>query len=283
MRNDFAILILTHGRADCVYTTKSLRQSNYTGRIVYVIDNEDEQIELYKHNFGSENVIVFDKKKEAETTDAMDNLPGRTAILWARNASFEIARNLGLTYFQMLDDDITDFQIRGADKTHEILRGKKVPNYDKVIELLIKFLEDTGAKSVALGQGGDWIGGIKAIKKPVMRKLMNSFVCRADNPIKFAGRMNEDVNNYVRGGMIGEKYFSLMPIMLVPKATQSVKGGMTEEYLATGTYQKSFYSVMMCPSAVKIGMINGGHSRVHHSIDWSKCEVKIIEEKYRRV
>ena len=37
MNDDFAILILTHGRADNVMTTKALEKSGYTGKIYYVI------------------------------------------------------------------------------------------------------------------------------------------------------------------------------------------------------------------------------------------------------
>ena len=42
MRDDFAVMILTHGRADRVYTLKSLRKGGYTGKVYIVIDNEDE-------------------------------------------------------------------------------------------------------------------------------------------------------------------------------------------------------------------------------------------------
>lgn len=39
----------------------------------------------------------------------MDNFNEHRAILYARNESFRIARELGLTYFLQLDDDYSDF------------------------------------------------------------------------------------------------------------------------------------------------------------------------------
>ena len=42
IREDFVALILTHGRAERVHTYRSLRKQGYTGRIVIVIDDEDE-------------------------------------------------------------------------------------------------------------------------------------------------------------------------------------------------------------------------------------------------
>ncbi len=47
MRNDFAVLILSHGRADRVYTIPTLRKGGYTGKIYIVVDNEDEQQDEY--------------------------------------------------------------------------------------------------------------------------------------------------------------------------------------------------------------------------------------------
>ena len=42
------------------------------------------------------------------------------------------------------------------------------------------------------------------------------------------------------------------------KQTQKNKGGMTDIYMSQGTYVKSFYTVMMMPSSVKVGVM--GHS-----------------------
>jgi hypothetical protein len=69
--------------------------------------------------------------------------------------------------------------------------------------------------------------------------------------------------------------------------TQAQKGGMTETYLDSGTYLKSFYSVMFSPSCVKIGAMGGGkqgdfHYRIHHMVDWKCCTPMIISEKWKK-
>ena len=48
------------------------------------------------------------------------------------------------------------------------------------------------------------------------------------------------------------------------------------------TYMKSFYSVMYCPSAVKVDVMGTTGLRLHHWIDWDKCTPKIISDKYKR-
>ena len=69
MRDDFAVFILTHGRADNMHTYRSLQRAGYTGRVVFVVDNEDNTVDRYKELYGEKNVYVFDKiKKDKEST-----------------------------------------------------------------------------------------------------------------------------------------------------------------------------------------------------------------------
>lgn len=105
----FVVFILTHGRAANVKTIKSLRKAGYTGKVLLVIDNEDEQEEHYKRIYGEQNVVVFDKLDIAERYDTMDTFDERRTIFYARNACFEIAEKLGYEYFLELDDDYTQF------------------------------------------------------------------------------------------------------------------------------------------------------------------------------
>ena len=47
MRNDFAIFILSHGRADNVKTLDTIKTCGYTGKWYVIIDNEDKQAQKY--------------------------------------------------------------------------------------------------------------------------------------------------------------------------------------------------------------------------------------------
>ena len=108
MRNDFAIFILTHGRAKNMLTLNTLKKCGYTGKWYMVIDNEDKTADEYYELYGKKNVIMFDKKKKAEEFDTCDlQTRDRKAIVYARNACFDIAEQLGLKYFLELDDDYT--------------------------------------------------------------------------------------------------------------------------------------------------------------------------------
>lgn len=278
----FAAFILTHGRPNDIYTYRSLQEAGYTGKIYFVIDNEDKTEDEYRRLFGSENVIQFDKAAIGETFDIADTRTDRRAIVYARNASFEIAKQLGLEYFIQLDDDYTSFMFRWADG--DVLKHSMIKNMDEVLEAMIQFIDDTGTDTFAMAQGGDFIGGVEgsAVHRPLMRKAMNSFIFRTDSDLRFKGRMNEDVNIYVGEGMRGRLIFTTTAVMLTQRPTQGTAGGMTEMYLETGTYMKSMYTVMMCPSCVTVRQMGPSNPRLHHSVRWDNAVPKIISDRYRK-
>ena len=283
MRDDFAVFILTHGRADKILTMNGvLKTGNYTGKWYMILDNEDDQYQKYVNKFGKEHVIVFNKNEVAQWTDTADNFNEHRAIIYARNQSFYIAKNLGLKYFMMLDDDFTGLHHRFIEDGQ--LKAKKVTNFDRLCEDMIQFLEDTGAITVAFCQAGDFIGGAqcKRYNERCIRKAMNSFFCKVDKPFQFVGTMNEDVTMYTTLGSRGKKIFSITDVAIVQAATQSLDGGMSEVYRETGTYMKAFYTVMAMPGAVHVGMMHSKHERIHHHVNWNKCVPRIISDKYRR-
>ena len=284
MRDDFAVFILTHGRPINVITLKTLKKCGYTGKYYIIIDNEDETGNEYRKLYG-DKVIQFDKLAISKTFDTMDNFNERRTIVYARNACFKIAKDLGLKYFLELDDDYTSFEYRFINENKKNrLDVKKVTDINSVFNFMIEFLDNTNADVVCFAQGGDFIGGLSGGKfnKKVLRKTMNSFFCKTDKQFNFIGRINEDVNTYTYFGSIGWLGLSITDCSLVQKRTQKNKGGMSDVYLDSGTYLKSFYSVMGMPSAVKITLMGDSHLRLHHNINWECCVPKILDEKWKK-
>lgn len=281
--NDFAALILTHGRPNKVKTYKTLRKSGYTGKIILVIDDEDKKINEYKEKYKNE-VVVFNKEEISKEFDEADIFKDRRAIIYARNASFKIAKNLGLKYFIQLDDDYTNFNFRFSKNLN--YQFTNVTNLDDVFNCCLNFMLNTPTTSIAMAQGGDFFGGSegKFGKKIFLsRKCMNSFICLVDRPFTFNGRINEDVNTYVTEGSRGHLFFTTNQISLQQMQTQQNKGGMTELYLNSGTYVKSFYSIIFHPSSVKIQLLNSKNSRLHHKIYWENTTPKILREKLKKI
>jgi hypothetical protein len=282
MKNNYCVFILTHGRPDKVITIPTLRDQGYTGRIILVVDDEDKTAEEYKKLHGKENVVVFSKNDAATITDPADNLGHNKGVVFARNAIFSIAENLGYKYFIVLDDDYKIFEYKVNYYTGKVCYDK-IKDLDRMFASLLDYYITSGLDCLAIGQGGDYIGGgAEILKKKVKRKLMNFFICSTDRPFKFMGRTNEDTTCYTYLGSTGKKFLSVLTLSLEQKETQTNPGGLTEIYLETGTYVKSFYTVMFHPSSVKVSILNSRHPRLHHQVNWNNTVPKILREDIKK-
>lgn len=274
MENNYIVFIISHGRPNSIKTLKLLRARGYTKKVYFVLDNEDLTINAYIKKFGKENVVVFDKQKIADLTDEGNNFDNRRTTTHARNACFDIAKELGYEYFIVLDDDYYSLGYRYIEGE------KKINNLDKVFDLVLNYYKSINCKSLAFSQGGDHIGGFCGIK--LKRKCMNSFICSTNRRFWFVGQLNEDVNTYVTLGARGDLFLTYTNINLSQGDTQSTSGGMSDAYNLSGTYVKSFYTVMYHPSGAKIKMMNTKFPRIHHSIKWINTTPMIVNEKYKK-
>ena len=250
-----------------------------------MIDNEDKQADKYYQNFG-DKVIMFDKAAEAEKTDCGDNFDGRGIVVYARNAVFDIAEKLGHEYFMVLDDDYTGFCYTFNDK-YEYINNMRanIHSFDVFIVYALNYFKSINALTIAFAQSGDKIGGMNSNffgKVKTKRKAMNSFICSTKRRFSFIGRVNEDVNAYVRLGNNGGLFLTANNAFVYQITTQKNSGGLTETYLEQGTYVKSFYTVMYQPSSVKVALMGETHKRLHHNINWDCTVPCIISEQYRK-
>lgn len=287
MKNNFAVFILTHGRADNVITYNTLRKQGYTGKIYLMIDDEDKQADDYKKKYGKD-VIVFNKQKAIEFTDSGDNFGKRNSVVYARNWNFVVAKEMGITHFLQLDDDYGHFYNTFDNNGEYITQHRKLDDLDSVCDAMVEFLIASNADAVCMSQGGDFIGGpgskvAKLAKQgKFSRKAMNAFFMNTAKPFKFMGRINEDVNAYVALGNIGKLFITVPRIRLEQVTTQANAGGLTEIYLDLGTYVKSFYSVMYAPSCVKIQEMGVSHKRLHHRVKWKYAVPEIVSPIHKK-
>ena len=292
------VFILSHGRANNIPTIQTLKNSGYTGQIKIIIDDTDQQRGQYEQNYPG-MVYVFNMAEAQRITDTADNFTGtkgarfhdkdiQGGVIYARNMCWKIAKELGYESFVVLDDDYTEFRykINSQGRYLEGIPGQSVcfiRSLDLVLEAMVEFLKKTNFKTLCMAQGGDFIGGIwgEIWRKP-KRKAMNSFVCLTDRPFSFIGRVNEDVNAYTYWAQTGSLFLTCMWLSLQQKQTQVNPGGMSEIYLDSGTYVKSFYSVIYSPSAVKVSIIQSKYPRIHHQVRWRHTTPKILPAKYQK-
>lgn len=278
--HDFAVFILSHGRADRVETYNTLREDGYTGKIFIVLDDADEEIPEYEKLF--DDVVIFSKEDYKGKFDIGDAGGNDKVVVYARNAMPDIAKSCGYRYYIVLDDDYSSFAYRWPEG--DKLAFQNCRSLDDLFDITFDFLDASGALTVCYAQGGDFIGGVenKNLRKRLLRKAMNVWFCDTEKPFEFLGRINEDTTTYVVLGSRGKLFFTITDICVTQKMTQQNKGGLTDIYKDMGTYLKSFYSVMMMPSAVKIASMGITHRRIHHQVNWNACVPKIINEKWKK-
>lgn len=276
---NYAVIIVSFGRATNVITYKTLRKLGYTGKIYLLCSDDDcdldEYIKLYK-----KDVLVFNKESYVGKFDRGDNFNKLNSVIYARNAIWDKAKEVGLDYFIMLDDDYNSFDFRYNDKLEYGTFDIKY-NFDRLFEISLKYLEKMGIYCLAWAQAGEFIGGKEggmAQKIYAKRKIMNVYFCKTDRKFEFFGTLNDDVNTYVVHGNKGKLMFQTNQVIVIQKLTQSNEGGLTDIYLESGTYVKSFYTVMMSPSCVTINLMGTRNRRLHHRISWNNACPKIIRE-----
>lgn len=277
---DFAVFILTHGRAKAISTYRALRDGGYTGKVYIVIDNEDDQEDLYRQKFG-DMVIQFDKRDYLAKTDLGDLDDDRRIGVFARNFIQDEAKRLGYKFHLQLDDDIHGFTYRFPQG--DVLRSLKCQRLDEVFAGMVQYMKETPITSLSFGLSTYYMGGVNGlINQGMIRKTMTTFLMRADDVQYFNMRMNDDITTSLINGMRGKLYYSYLPVQVEADKTQVQSGGMTDIYQKNGTYRKSFYSVMCCPSCVKVSAMGIADYRIHHTIKWNNAVPKLLSQRWSK-
>ena len=278
----YAIFILTHKRPDRQITLRTLEKSGYTGKVYLLCDTDDPTLPQYKEQYG-DMVKTFSKKKALKKFDLMTNAPKFNAVVFARNAVYEVARKMGLDYIVVMDDDYSVFNF-SIDRTGFYKRSK-VTDMNGVIRAHLRFLKNAKLSTLAFAQGGDFVGGwngtiTKNNFRP-LRKAMNTFFFDVNRPVQFNGAINEDATMGVEVARQGGVVLTDCLLQLEQTNTQEAEGGLTDIYKDDGTYQKSFYTLMAAPSSTKV-MYQRAVGRVHHFINGDCAYPKIISAEHKK-
>lgn len=281
LSNKTAIFILSYNRKDNNITYKTLQDYNITTPIYVVVGDDDPDLDGYKEKY-KDRLVVFSKKEIRPIVDMCDNFGKTKCVVYARNAIFKIAKELGIDYFCVLDDDYKRFSYRRP--FGDVLKGFQVKDLQYCINASFNYLMKTpNLDCFAWCQEGDFIGGAASFDGiGCKRKIMNCFFFKTDVPIRFMGSINEDLSASVYEGQRGKCFFTINDVSVQQEITQKSGGGLTDVYLDLGTYLKSFYSVIVAPNCVKISAMGSRDLRIHHKVNWNKASPKIIRQEYKK-
>lgn len=253
MRNDFAIFILTHGRASDQKTLKMLKENGYTGKYFLVVDNLDEQLEEYQEKY-KDHVIVFDKLAAWKITDTFHNGKMLKAVVFPRNVVFQYAREKGIKAFAMCDDDISRLNYKHI-VGEKLVTEKITGNIDRIIEAYVNYAEQANITVLGMCEDGVFIGGINQLVLNGYTPSVGKFMFfRTEDKVKYRGLYYEDNIATYDIPIQGRMSFSPTIISTVSQIdTKKTKGGMHDVYENTSSgYTCSFMVLMAHPSGIKI-------------------------------
>lgn len=278
MRNDLAVFILTHGRANEQKTLETLSKSGYSGKVYLVIDDEDAQKELYEQLYG-EQILIFSKREIEPRCDTFTNQEEWRTVMYARNKTYELARDLGLRYVLVCDDDITRFTFRYEDGGS--LRGASITDFDSLLDKMADCMEAGHISIFGFSQSGAFFGGLGSDKwkKGCQRTCSQAMMIDAEDQLPWRCIFGEDLHVSLDAGNMGKTVLSTMMVSIESPERTTNKGGLHDLYASSNMYTTFFYSVIAFPSIVKLY--------------WSKGEVKlrirqdgvapmILSSKYKR-
>lgn len=299
----YAIFISAY-RNTKIKTLQTLTRCGYIdhSNIYIIVGIDDPNLEEFKEKY-KDHCIIFDKEKDAlpyiDTCINKENFTYLSTV-FTSTAQMKIAKELGYKYFMQLDDDSNNFMIRYVYKD-KLINIKKTEEgvLDNFINKAIDILDSSPkVYGVSFLQAGDLMGGVESLPYVVgKRKFMNTRIYDVEKQLKFIGLLNEDTTYYTQYGKLGYIFLTLDGLVLdqLDSQNKSSGTGLTSLYAKFGTYIKSFFSLIVNPSALKIMVMGGGgklnenankriyNPRIHHFIEWENICPKILDEKWRKV
>lgn len=160
--------------------------------------------------FG-EQVLVFSKADIASRFDEADNFCDRRSIFTPVMpvSTWQNWSGVNTSFSSMMIITSSSFVDRNYDQAYFPIR-----KLDAILSEMLAYYESIPALSIAMSQGGDFLGDNGGHASWVKRKAMNSFICSVDRPFSFMGRINEDVNTYTNLGRCGELFMTIGAVQL---------------------------------------------------------------------
>lgn len=273
------IYIISKGRPHCK-TAQMLQKLDYTGDWFIVCGTNDETLSQYQEKWGKDKILIFDWKKELETTDVLDNFGFEdmsSGAVPVRNATRKISENRReLRHWQLDDDYDNSYQYDPINKKYIHITGKELE--DKMYKIAL-FGYKTNLPNVGISLS---VETFPDQAYTIARRVFNlhNMPSTEDLFIKWRGRMNDDLINALEVYHKGKPEMSFKFVSVHPEPTQSSEGGLTDIYKQTGTVRKTAYAVLIEPNNVKLRIKFG---RYHHHVNWNYICPKIISDKYTKL
>ncbi len=274
------IFIPSYHRAKNIKTAKYFIKNGYDPKKIHVfIDDETDDILEYQHEtmkFDC-NLHIFNMEESRERFDYIHRPSKlRRSAGQARNMFYDFAKELGIDFYLVIDDDTLQYEIKPFGI---YTRGARIEDFINVFEGVQEFMQRQRIGVFGLSQTGDMFQ--VPDKKILRNKVMNTtfydtrFIYRGER-----GVQDNDTSQFV--GIMNEGYFTgslSTGLALNPTSSATQEGGLTDIYNENKLLNKSLIIPIQFPSLCHAEKQKKNGGRLHHKIRYNHLLPKLIKVK----
>lgn len=284
MKITVPIFIPSYHRPNNLKTIKYFSSIGYPTNLLHVfIDDATDDIEDYRKSakeYGF-NLHIFSMEEARLRYDYVHRpSPSRRSAGQARNMFYDIARELGIDFYVVQDDDTTHMELQPFG--HYFCKADLI-DIVKTFEAVKEFMQRQRIGMFGLSQTGD-IFDNSFQTKLFRAKVMNTtfvntkYIYRGER-----GVQNNDTSQFVSIMNMGLFTGSLASgLILSQTVSATAKGGLTDLYFECRLLNKALVPVIQFPSAIKAEWQRENGGRVHHHITNKFLFPKIVKSYGKR-
>ena len=274
------IFIPSYHRAKNLKTVRYFVGIGWDPKKIHVfIDSEADDILEY-HDEAERtkfHLHVFDMQESRDKYDYVHRpSTSRRSAGQARNMFYDKAKELGISFYMVQDDDTSNYEIKRFGRYQRKALYSEIYNTFEAIKI---FMKKRRIGLFGISQTGDFIGGEN--KKLLRNKVMNTtfvlpkYIYRGERGVQdndtsqFVGIMNQGLFT----GSLGDG--------LVLQQTQSAKqtGGLTDLYNECKLLNKALVCPIQFPSSIHAEKQKKNGARLHHHIKSRYLYPRLLKTK----
>ncbi len=263
----FPVYIVSKGRWERNPTSRALQEMN----VPFYMVVEEDQFDDYKTLVDEDNLLILPKKYLDEYDVFWDDDDPRKGPGCARNFCWDHSFNNGFDWHWVMDDNIEAFERYNNNMKVKCLTGAPFYAMEDFV-LRYENIAQAGPNYSIFCPATDGRPQYKLNTRIYSCLLINNKI-----PYRWRGRYNEDTDLSLRVMKDGWCTVQFNAFLQSKRATQTLKGGNTEEFYAKdGTYNKSKMLVEMHPD---VAFLSDKWNRVHHHVNYQPFKKNILKKK----
>jgi hypothetical protein len=277
-RGEINIFIPSYHRANSLKTVIYFQKIGWDVSKIHVfIDSEADDKLDYEEvaNKIGFNLHIFDMEEARKRYDYVHRpSKSRRSAGQARNMFYDKAKELGISFYMVQDDDTQNYEIKRFGK---YVRMANIDDIETVFLGVKSFMEKRRIGLFGISQTGDFIGGVntKLLRNKVMNTtfVLTDYIYRGERAVQdndtsqFVGIMNAGLFT----GSLGDG------LVLQQTASATQKGGLTDLYNECKLLNKSLVCPIQFPSAIFAQKQKKNGARLHHHIKNKYLYPRIIK------